>query len=52
MLLYLRRLKDAREPLPRHTHLMTPAWAGNELSEEPQNPQATLLNMVTIRLWP
>jgi len=31
-----------------HDHLMTPAWSGNELDEEPHNPDAVLINMVTI----
>lgn len=48
----LRRLGESKAPLPRHDHLMTPSWAGDELSEEKQGEGATLLNKVTVRLWP
>lgn len=34
-----------------HQHLMTPAWAGNELSEEAQGENVDLLNKVTIHKW-
>lgn len=34
-----------------HDHLMTPSWGGSELSEEPQNRKAELVNMVTIHRW-
>jgi hypothetical protein len=47
----LSRLLDSPGPLPRHDHLMTPAWAGTELSEENQHADSTLINRVTIRLW-
>ena len=47
----LHRLADSKSSLPRHDHLMTPGWAGNELTEEKQGEQNTLLNKVTVRLW-
>ncbi|HEY2930855.1 MAG TPA: Imm32 family immunity protein [Acidobacteriota bacterium] len=31
-----------------HDHLMTPAWAGHELTEERQGDNTKLVNMVTI----
>jgi hypothetical protein len=34
-----------------HDHLMTPAWGGNELTEEKQGKGNALINIVTIRLW-
>ncbi len=51
LLTILHKLADSKSPLPRHDHLMTPAWAGNELTEEKQGEQNTLLNKVTVRLW-
>lgn len=33
-----------------HDHLMTPAWAGVELTEELQNPANELINKVTVFL--
>lgn len=33
-----------------HDHLMTPAWAGAELTEELQNPSNELINKVTVFL--
>jgi hypothetical protein len=47
----LHQLADSKSPLPRHNHLMTPSWAGNELTEEKQGESNTLLNKVTVRLW-
>jgi hypothetical protein len=47
----LRRLADSKSPLPRHDHMMTPSWAGDELTEEKQGERNTLLNRVTLRLW-
>lgn len=35
----------------QHEHLMTPSWGGTELSEEPQQAGAKLINKVTIRPW-
>ena len=34
-----------------HDHLMTPAWGGSELSEEPQKAGAKLVDKVTIHIW-
>ncbi len=34
-----------------HDHLMTPSWGGSGLSEEAQNRDAELVNMVTIHVW-
>jgi hypothetical protein len=48
----LKKLYEANSPLPRHDHLMTPSWAGHELTEEKQGARNMLLNKVTIRLWP
>ncbi|MCC7308428.1 MAG: immunity protein 32 [Acidobacteria bacterium] len=33
-----------------HDHLMTPAWAGAELTDEVQNAENQLINMVTVFL--
>jgi hypothetical protein len=35
-----------------HTHLMTPAWAGDELTEERYRPGNTLFNHLMIALAP
>jgi hypothetical protein len=35
-----------------HAHLMTPSWAGHELTEERQGQQTTLIHHVVIRLKP
>jgi hypothetical protein len=48
----LKKLHDSSLPLPRHDHLLTPAWAGHELTEEKQGASNTLLHKVTVRLWP
>ena len=34
-----------------HEHLMTAAWGGADLTEEPQNQNSLLLNKVTVRRW-
>ncbi|HEY0008663.1 MAG TPA: Imm32 family immunity protein [Tepidisphaeraceae bacterium] len=34
-----------------HTHLMTPSWAGNELSEERHDPAARLIHHVKLYCW-
>jgi hypothetical protein len=34
-----------------HDHLMTPSWAGTELSEETQSDESELINKVTIHKW-
>jgi hypothetical protein len=44
----LMRLKDRGG----HTHLLTPAWAGDELSEELQRRENKLLNHLVIALAP
>lgn len=51
LVLYLTRLLDSSE-LPTHDHLMTESWAGIELTEEAQDANAKLINMVNLRLWP
>ena len=38
------------KPLGGHDHLMTEAWAGNELSEELQNTENELINQLNIYL--
>lgn len=43
----LERLKKTGE----HEHLMTPAWGGNELSEEIQGEKTKLINKATFHLW-
>ena len=35
-----------------HLHFMTPSWAGNELTEEKQNRENTLINHLKINLKP
>ncbi len=35
-----------------HNHLMTPSWAGYELTEEKQGETNTLINMATVYFWP
>jgi hypothetical protein len=35
----------------RHVHLMTKAWAGQDLSEDVQTPDHKLLNHVKIVRW-
>lgn len=52
LLKILHRLADSDSPLPRHDHLMTPSWAGNELTEIKQRETNRLLNKVSLRLWP
>lgn len=47
----LHRLADAQSGLPKHDHLMTPSWAGDELTEEKQGEKNILINKVTVRLW-
>lgn len=49
---YIEALLVRSADAPVHDHLMTPSWAGKELSEEVQGPDSTLLNKVTLRLWP
>ncbi|MBZ5656437.1 MAG: immunity protein 32 [Acidobacteriia bacterium] len=34
-----------------HVHMMTPAWGGNELTEDHQAENTTLLSKVTIFRW-
>ncbi len=52
LFLYLQRLRGGEGSSPRHDHLMTPSWAGNELTEELQGAESTLLNKVTVVFWP
>lgn len=35
----------------QHEHMMTPSWGGNELSEEQQALDSSLLNKVTFHKW-
>ena len=35
-----------------HDHLLTPAWAGNELTEEKQGAENRVINQISIMLWP
>ena len=47
----LKRLIDIIEMVIKyktHDHLMTPSWAGNELTEEAQGKNTKLINKVTI----
>lgn len=48
---YLQKLGDSKSPLPIHDHLMTPSWAGDELTEEKQGESNVLLNKVTLWKW-
>jgi hypothetical protein len=48
---YLHNLAEGHLPLPCHNHLMTPAWAGNELTDEKQSENGAVINKVTLRLW-
>ena len=34
-----------------HAHLMTPSWAGNELSEQRRHPAARLVHHVKLYCW-
>lgn len=36
---------------PAHTHLMTPAWGGSELTDEAQG-EGEVINHVKIYCWP
>ncbi len=45
LLFYLKRLSTGN-----HDHLMTPSWAGTELTEDPQNPKNKLINKVNLFL--
>ncbi len=45
----LQRLSTANAEID-HDHLMTPSWAGAELTEELQNPANELINKVTVFL--
>lgn len=47
----LHRLQNGSSPPPKHIHLMTNEWGGDELSNEAQSPSSTLLNKVDLRLW-
>ncbi|MBN8734383.1 MAG: immunity protein 32 [Acidobacteria bacterium] len=35
-----------------HEHMATPSWRGTELSEELQSQGSSLLNSVSIYMWP
>jgi hypothetical protein len=50
----LRRLKRHLEALlsgAQHVHLKTPAWAGTDLTEQPQQEGHVALNHVKIFCW-
>ena len=49
--LLLKKLKTL-ELKGGHVHLMTPSWAGNELSEKPIEKGNTLVNHLCIMLKP
>lgn len=50
-------LKELIESLERvlrtrqHDHLMTPAWGGTELTQEPQGERNQLVNKVSVYVW-
>jgi hypothetical protein len=48
LIAYLQRLKNDGG----HTHLMTPSWAGDELTEERQLPNSQLINHMRVVLLP
>lgn len=41
----------AANPSDEHIHLMTPKWGGNELSDDLQNTDNTVINHARIFLW-
>lgn len=47
-----RKLDALRRSGPDHVHLMTPSWAGNELTEEVQGTGNVLFNHLRIVLRP
>lgn len=51
LIYYLTRLRDNSEGTPQHDHLMTPNWAGTELTQEAQGSESNIVNKVTIHLW-
>ncbi len=52
LLVSLHRKLEKHTSKGDHNHLMTPSWAGNELTEEKQNPHNELVNKVNIILLP
>ena len=52
LLKIIQKLEKEPSDLPKHEHLMTPSWAGDELTEEKQGGGNILLNKITIRFWP
>lgn len=48
--LLMDRLRKLRDGGGGHTHLMTPSWAGDELTEERQTEAGLLVNHVRIVL--
>lgn len=47
----LGRLHNGSSPMPRHLHLMTNEWGGDELFSWPQSTDGTPFNKVDLRLW-
>ena len=52
LIFYLQRLLDSKKSAPNHDHLMTPSWAGTELTEVKIGESNKLINKATIYLWP
>jgi len=48
---HIERMVMGSTKLPKHDHLATPTWAGDELTEEKQGKENKLVNQVTIHLW-
>lgn len=47
-----RLARKAEQGVKDHEHMMTPEWAGHQLSSEARDTSATVLNKVTIHGWP
>ena len=46
----IERLLESPEQID-HAHLMTPAWGGNELSEDVQRESNSLVHHVKLHFW-
>ena len=51
-LLIDRLTKLRRHQEPEHEHLMTPSWAGTELTEDKQSADNDLIHMLTVYYHP
>ena len=51
-LLVERLSKLRRHQEPEHDHLMTPSWAGTELTEDKQGAENDLIHMLTVYYHP